>query len=223
LARNKLKKFKETSEFYHFFQPTRQELLDGFELRGKWNEIFFKNDVPLIIEIGCGRGEYVVELSQKFPNKNFIGIDKKGARMWTGAKYTIEQNITNVAFLRILAEDVNLAFAPNEVDEIWITFPEPQPKKSKEAKRFTSPEFLKRYAQILKPNAVINLKTDNTDFFNYTLSVIEKYNHEILHVTEDLYAQNNLNDNEILNIKTHYESIWLDKGLTIKYLKFRLK
>jgi tRNA (guanine-N7-)-methyltransferase len=223
LAKRKLQRFAENETFSHFFQPGWEELSAGFSLRGNWNAGFFGNDNPVIIEMGCGKGEYTVDLSHKYPERNFIGIDKKGARMWRGAKTVSEENRTNVAFVRIRAENICQVFSPGEVDEIWITFPEPQPNSPRHSKRFTSPEFIERYRKLLKPGGVIHLKTDNDMFYRYTLDVIREEGHELLYENTDLYA--NPADPEVkdvIDVQTHYEKIWLAQGLTIKYLKFKL-
>jgi len=224
LAKRKLQRFAENETFEHFFQPGWEELSAGFSLRGNWRSGFFRNDKPLIIEMGCGKGEYTVDLSGKYPERNFIGIDKKGARMWRGAKTSIEANRPNVAFLRIRAENICQVFGPAEVDEIWITFPEPQPNSPRHSKRFTSPEFIERYRKLLKPDGLIHLKTDNDMFYNYTLDVINEQGHKLLYSNNGLYA--NPDDSEVkdvIDVQTHYEKIWLSQGLTIKYLKFKLK
>jgi len=224
LAKRKLQRFAENATFTHFFQPGWEELSAGFSLYGKWNTDFFGNNNPIIIEMGCGKGEYTVDLSTKYPQKNFIGIDKKGARMWRGAKISNEENKPNVAFLRIRAENICKVFAADEVDEIWITFPEPQPNSPRHSKRFTSPEFIDRYRKLLKPGGIIHLKTDNDMFYNYTLDVIKDGGHALLYSNSDLYA--NPADPEVrdvVDVQTHYEKIWLAEGLAIKYLKFRLK
>jgi len=223
LAKRKLQRFAENATFNHFFQPEWEELSAGFSLRGKWNDDFFKNDNPIIIEMGCGKGEYTVDLSDKYPERNFIGIDKKGARMWRGAKISNEEDRPNVAFVRIRAENIGMVFGPDEIDEIWITFPEPQPNSPRHSKRFTSPEFIERYRKVLKPGGTIHLKTDNDMFYNYTLDVIKEDGHHLIYNNSDLYA--NPGDPEVkdvIDVQTHYEKIWLEQGLTIKYLRFRL-
>jgi tRNA (guanine-N7-)-methyltransferase len=223
LAKRKLQRFAENATFTHFFQPGWEELSAGFSLRGKWNVNFFGNTNPVIIEIGCGKGEYTVDLSDKYPDRNFIGVDKKGARMWRGAKTSSEENSPNVAFVRIKAENIYKVFGPAEIDEIWITFPEPQPNSPRHSKRFTSPEFLQRYRQILKPGGIIHLKTDNDMFYDYTINVIKEGNHHLVYNNSDLYS--NSDDPEVkdvIDVQTHYEKIWLEQGLTIKYLRFKL-
>lgn len=224
MAKRKLQRFAENATFNHFFQPGWEELSAGFSLRGKWNSDFFCNGNPVIIEMGCGKGEYTVDLSTKYPDKNFIGIDKKGARMWRGAKTSIEESRKNVAFVRMRAENINMVFNADEVDEIWITFPEPQPNSPRHSKRFTSPEFINRYRKLLKRGGIIHLKTDSDLFYNYTLGIISDGGHELLYNASDLYS--NPSDPEVrdvIDVQTHYEKMWLSQGLTIKYLRFRLK
>jgi tRNA (guanine-N7-)-methyltransferase len=223
LAKRKLQHFAENETFTHFFQPGWEELSAGFSLRGNWKTNFFANNNPLIIELGCGKGEYTVDLATKYPERNFIGIDKKGARMWRGAKTSHEENSENVAFVRIRAENIAKVFGPEEVDELWITFPEPQPNSPRHSKRFTSPEFIQRYRQFLKPDGIIHLKTDNNMFYNYTLDVIKESGHHLLFNTSDLYANPDAPEVvDVVDIQTHYEKIWLEQGLTIKYLRFKL-
>lgn len=224
MAKRKLQRFAENATFNHFFQPGWEELSAGFSLRGKWNSDFFCNGNPVIIEMGCGKGEYTVDLSTKYPDKNFIGIDKKGARMWRGAKTSIEESRKNVAFVRMRAENINMVFNADEVDEIWITFPEPQPNSPRHSKRFTSPEFINRYRKLLKRGGIIHLKTDSDLFYNYTIGIISDGGHELLYNASDLYS--NPSDPEVrdvVDVQTHYEKMWLSQGLTIKYLRFRLK
>lgn len=224
MAKRKLQRFAENETFNHFFQPGWEDLSAGFSLRGKWNSDFFVNTNPVIIEMGCGKGEYTVDLSNKYPERNFIGIDKKGARMWRGAKTSDEEKRSNVAFVRIRAENIGKVFGPGEVDEIWITFPEPQPNSPRHSKRFTSPEFIARYRQVLKSGGIIHLKTDNDMFYAYTLEVIKEGGHHLIYCNNDLYA--NTGDPEVkdvVDVQTHYEKIWLEQGLTIKYLRFMLK
>ena len=223
MAKRKLQRFAENETFNHFFQPGWEELSAGFSLRGNWNSNFFRNSNPVIIEMGCGKGEYTVDLSSKYPQRNFIGIDKKGARMWRGAKISNEDSRANVAFVRIRAENIAKVFGPAEIDEIWITFPEPQPNSPRHSKRFTSPQFIERYRQVLKPGGIIHLKTDNDMFYEYTLEVIREYGHTLLYNNPDLYATpDDPEVKDVIDVQTHYEKIWLEQGLTIKYLRFRL-
>jgi tRNA (guanine-N7-)-methyltransferase len=222
-SKNKLKRFKENETFKNVIQPTREELVKkDFVLKGKWNKDFFKNDNPLVLELGCGKGEYSVELGRKYPNKNFIGIDIKGARFWRGAKTALEENITNVGFLRTQIELVDHAFAPNEVDEIWITFPDPQIKYKRTKHRMTNSDFLQRYKSILKPDGVVNLKTDSEFMHGYTLGLLQGAGHEILYANHDVYKQEG-SPEEVTSIQTFYESQYLEQNKPITYIRFKIK
>lgn len=217
MGKNKLAKFANMEEYPHVFQYPFAILKEkGFEMKGKWNEVFFKNTNPIILELGCGKGEYTVELAKLFPQKNFIGIDIKGARMWTGAKQSKEEELPNVAFLRTHIELLNHFFEKDEVDEIWITFPDPQMNKT--SKRMTSTRFMKLYRQVLKTNGVIHLKSDSNFMFTYTQAMVKENKLPVLFETDNLY-QSGLVD-EILKIQTFYEQQWIARGLNIKYLKF---
>ena len=187
-------------------------------MKGRWNEQFFHNDNPIVLELGCGKGEYAVGLARRFPDKNYVGIDCKGARMWTGAKEATAEGITNVAFLRTDIELINHFFAPGEVSEIWITFADPQMKKVN--KRLTSTYFLSIYKNILAENGKIHLKTDSNFLFTYTSLVAEVNNFNVRKKCDDIYSDENRDD--VLNIKTYYERQWLSRGKTIKYLQFEL-
>ncbi len=218
--KNKLQKFAEIKTFNNFFEYSYQEILKGFHLKGKWAEKFFKNNNPIVLELGCGKGEYTTGLAQRYPEKNFIGIDIKGARIWRGIKTTEEKNLNNVAFIRDRVNLVNHYFGKNEISEIWITFPDPYARDTKARKRLTSPEFIDLYTKFLRKDAIINLKTDNFIVFESTLDTIDEYNHEILYQTSDVYNQGL--DNELTQIQTFYEKKWLEHGTKIKYLKFSL-
>jgi tRNA (guanine-N7-)-methyltransferase len=187
-------------------------------MKGHWREQFFKNDNPIVLELGCGRGEYTVGLGRMYPDKNFIGVDIKGARMWTGATDSMREGMANVAFLRTNIEIIDRFFAEGEVDEIWITFPDPQMKKV--TKRLTSTAFLQRYAKFLKPEGIVHLKTDSNFLYTYTDALVQVNNLPIEVNTTDLYNSGLADD--ILSIRTYYEQQWLDRGLNIKYLKFHL-
>ena len=217
--KRKLEHFEENKTFYNFFQPSYPELINGFHLKGNWHEKFFRNGHPIVLELGCGKGEYSVNLAKKYPGKNFIGIDIKGARMWKGASISNSEKLLNTAFVRTSIELLEYIFAPGEVNEIWITFPDPQPNKPRIKKRLTSPQFLERYKKILAQEAVIHLKTDNSNLFEYTLEVISEGNHELLYHTRDLY--NSGVDNETTQIQTFYEKMFLKEGIPIKYLRFK--
>lgn len=190
----------------------------GKPLKGKWAADFFKNTNPVVVELACGKGEYTVNLAQMFPGKNFIGVDYKGNRIWRGAKTALEEGVANVAFLRIQIENLIDYFVENEVDEIWITFPDPQPQISREKKRLTSDRFLNMYRQILRPCGCMNLKTDNDGFYAYTVEQTEKLNLPVQVKTEDLYHSEFAD--EVLSIKTYYEKKYLAHNKNINYIKF---
>jgi len=222
VSKNKLEKFAENETFPNFFQFGYEQIKeDGFPLKGKWAKDFFKNNHPVILELGCGRGEYTVGLAEMYPDRNFIGIDRKGARMWKGCKMSRENNMQNVAFLRMQINHITHYFDTNEVSEIWITFPDPQPKRSKVNKRLTSPLFLDFYRQILQQNGVIHLKTDDDLLYAYTLEVVENLKEELLEKHENIDAA--AHSNETLNIETYYEKMWKEEGKSIKYIKFKFR
>ncbi|PLX09309.1 MAG: tRNA (guanosine(46)-N7)-methyltransferase TrmB [Marinilabiliales bacterium] len=221
-AKNKLQKFAENKEFPHFFEPKlHYSMQEDFIMKSKWNENFFKNDNPIIVELGCGKGEYSVELAKLKNKTNHIGIDIKGARMWKGAKDSYKLGLKNIAFVRTRVEFTPLCFSKGEVDELWITFPDPQlgPKK-RIKKRLTSSRFLSYYQSFLKNNAIINLKTDDDTLYLYTKSVIEFNNLEVITDTNNLYESEHYKG--ILQVKTHYEKLWNKENKTIKYLRFIL-
>lgn len=222
-SKNKLKRFRENDTFNNVFQPTRDDLVKSqYELKGNWNSTFFKNTNPLVLELGCGKGEYSVELAKKYPNKNFIGIDIKGARFWRGAKTAIEENIPNVAFIRAQIELIDCLFAENEVDEIWITFPDPQIKYKRTKHRMTNSEFLKRYKTVLKPEGIMNLKTDSEFMHGYTLGLLHGAGHEVLYANHDVYKQEG-SPEEVTSIQTYYESQYLVHDKAITYIRFKIK
>lgn len=219
MAKRKLARFAEMESFQNVLQPDFTEVFrKDHAIKGKWRELFFKNSNPLVIELGCGKGEYTVGLAKKYSEKNFIGIDIKGARIWRGAKTALDENIKNAGFLRTRIEFIDSFFQKNEVDEIWLTFPDPQPKKSK--KRLSSGRFLNIYRNFIKHEGIVHLKTDNKELYQYTLSLARSNNLKIEAQTDDLYA--NTMCDEILGIRTFYEKQFLEKGLKIHYLKFRL-
>lgn len=219
MGKNKLKKFADMETIDFVFQyPFSRLNSEGFPLKGRWHSDFFKNQNPIVLELGCGKGEYTVGLARRFPDKNFIGIDIKGARMWTGATQARNENLKNVAFVRTSIELLQSFFAPGEVSEIWITFPDPQMKKVR--KRLTSTRFMDLYRHVTADNAAIHLKTDSPFLFEYTSQMTELNHLPIVIKTDDLYSSGLADD--ILDIKTHYERQWLDRGLTIKYISFLL-
>lgn len=220
MGKNKLKKFAEMKTIDLVFQyPFSRLKEEGFPLRGRWGADFFGNDNPIVLELGCGKGEYTVGLARQFPDRNFIGIDIKGARMWTGACQARDAGMTNVAFIRTSIELLDSFFAPGEVAEIWITFPDPQMKKVR--KRLTGTRFIDLYRRVSRPDGIVNLKTDSPFLYAYTSMMAAQNGLQAIEATDDLYATISP-DNPILNIRTHYENQWLDRGLTIKYIRFPL-
>ena len=225
MGKNKLARFAENKILPNVFQPTRDEALDHYPLKGKWRTEIFKNQNPIVLELGCGKGEYSVGLAKSFPNKNFIGIDIKGARFWFGAKEAVEKNLNNVAFLRTQIELVDCFFDHDEVDEIWITFPDPQIKYRRTKHRMTHPDFLDRYKKILKKDGIVHLKTDSEFLHGYTLGLLQGQGHEIISAHHDIYGAPEYEPGTPLlrEIKTYYEGLFSAKGKTITYLKFRIK
>ena len=193
-----------------------------FEMKGHWHEQYFHNDHPIVLELGCGKGEYTVGLAQQYPDVNFIGVDIKGARMWTGATQALNEGLKNVAFLRTNIEIIDRFFAPDEVQEIWLTFSDPQMKNPR--KRLTSTWFLERYRHFLVDGGIIHLKTDSNFLFTYTTCLVEHNQLPLLEKTDDLYHTSQLSTltSQLLSIQTYYESMWIARGLNIKYMKFRL-
>jgi tRNA (guanine-N7-)-methyltransferase len=219
VGKNKLAKFEEMEGFGHVVQAPYNKIKNNdFHLKGKWNVGFFHNRNPVILELGCGKGEYTVELAEKNPAVNFIGVDIKGARLWKGAKQALQKELKNVAFLRTNIEIIPQFFGEKEIDEIWLTFPDPQMKKTR--KRLTSTTFLKKYKTFLKPDGIVHLKTDSNFQFTYTRGLVYLNGFEVLAETDNLYESDL--QNEMLQIKTFYEKQWLARGITIKYIAFRL-
>jgi len=218
MSKNKLKKFDEMLKFDNVFQYPFSELQasNGCPLKGCWHGKVFHNDKPLVLELGCGRGEYTVGLGRLFPGRNFIGIDIKGARMWAGAKEALAAGMTNVAFLRTNIELIDMFFDAGEVSEIWLTFPDPQMKKVN--KRLTSTRFLRLYSRILAANGLIHLKTDSNFMYEYTCATVKENKLPVEESTADLYNSGMADD--LLSIRTCYEQQWLDRGLSIKYIRF---
>lgn len=222
-SKNKLKRFKENETFQNVFQPTREEVVGNqFPLKGKWNSEFFKNNHPIIIELGCGKGEYSVGLAEQYPNKNFVGIDIKGARFWRGAKTAVESGMDNVAFVRTQIELIEGIFAEGEVAEIWITFPDPQIKYKRTKHRMTNSEFLKLYKRILQSDGVVNLKTDSEFMHGYTLGLLHGEGHEVLYANHNVY-KNEGAPQEVIGIQTFYEKQYLEINKAITYIRFKIK
>lgn len=224
MPKNKLKKFAEINSFSNVLQPSARP--DGtfinFPLKGKWKSSFFRNPNPIVLEIGCGKGEYTLALGSAFADINFIGIDIKGDRIWHGARKALNEGMPNIAFLRAQAEMINDFFDKDEVSGIWLTFPDPFERKAKAKKRLTSPQFLARYRQILQPGSPIQLKTDNTSLFQYTLSMIEEEHHQLLSHSYNLYDDKQVNEPLLKDVQTYYEKMFLKEGKPIHYLKFSL-
>lgn len=219
-SKNKLKRFNQNLTFANVIQPEREELTGGeFALKGNWRKDFFKNDRPIVLELGCGKGEYSVYLAQQYPEKNFIGIDIKGARFWTGAKQSLELGLPNVGFMRTQIELVDYAFAEDEVDEIWITFPDPQIKFKRTKHRLTNPSFLNRYHKILKPKGQLHLKTDSEFLHGYTLGLLEGMGWEVDYAHHDIYGNPHA-PKHATAIQTYYENMFKEKGKLITYLNF---
>jgi len=220
VGKNKLQRFAEMKSFDNVFQPTHNEVWENnYQLKGNWNKDVFKNDNPIVLEVGCGKGEYSVGLAKQFPNKNFIGIDIKGARIYCGAKEALDNELGNVAFIRTYAELLGSIFSVGEIAEIWITFPDPQMKKVN--KRLTGTRFLSLYSKLLSKDGIVHLKSDSNFLYEYTKYVIEENNLKILVDTDDLY--NSDKADEILSIRTYYEQQFLTRGIPIKYHKFMLE
>jgi len=220
-SKNKLKRFNQNLTFLNVIQPSREELIESkFPLKGNWCKDFFKNDNPIVIELGCGKGEYSVYLAKENLRKNFIGIDLKGARFWAGAKESLELELTNVAFIRAQIELVSDLFSENEIDEIWITFPDPQIKYKRTKHRLTNPQFLAKYKKILKPEGFIHLKTDSEYMHGYTLGLLQGMGIEVAYAHHDLYT-NPYAPKEASAVQTYYEKIYLEENKPITYLKFK--
>lgn len=213
MGKDKLRKFAEIDTF-----PNVYQLHLGKVMKGKWAKEHFKNEQPIVLELACGKGEYAVNLAKLFPEKNFIGVDLKGNRIWRGARTGVDEGIQNLAFLRIQIEDILEFFAPGEIDEIWITFADPQPQESREKKRLTYPGFLEKYRILLKEGGKVNLKTDNDGLYNYTVEKVAELNLLTHKNTNNLYYSDVVD--EVLSIKTHYERIYLKTDKNINYIQF---
>ena len=223
MGKGKLAKFAEMETFEHVFQYP-YSIIDNvpFDMKGHWRDDFFHNNNPIVLELGCGKGEYAVQLAQMYPDKNFIGVDIKGARMWTGAKQALDAGLKNVAFLRTNIEIIDRFFDKDEVQEIWLTFSDPQMKNPR--KRLTSTYFLERYRRFLVDGGLIHLITDSNFLYTYTNYLVEENQLPLLFSTTNLYAESSLDGQaqQILNIRTYYESMWIARGIPIKYMKFSL-
>lgn len=207
--------------FPNVIEPEFREVFNkDYRLKGKWHEKVFQNDNPIVLELGCGKGEYTVNLARRYSDHNFIGIDIKGARMWRGAKTALEENITNAVFLRTRVDFITSFFGEDEVKAIWITFPDPQPKKAR--KRLVSTRFLTYYQHFIQNNTTIHLKTDNPDIYQYTLAIIRENELELLHAENNIHRVNNKQLKEIRKIQTFYEKQFLEKNKEIKYVAFKL-
>ena len=219
-SKNKLKRFIENKTFSNVIQPNREELISNqFNLKGNWNNLYFRNNNPIVVELGCGKGEYTVNLAKLNPSVNYIGIDIKGARFWRGAKTANEENLDNVVFLRTQIELINHVFGNDEVSEIWLTFPDPQIKYQRRKHRLTNPIFLEIYKNILKSDGIVHLKTDSEFLHGYTLGLLEGLSITPLMSNHNVYSNLNAPD-EVLNIKTHYEKLFSELDKNISYLSF---
>jgi tRNA (guanine-N7-)-methyltransferase len=219
---SKLEKFAELETFTNCYKFFFDNLQEGFALKGRWQGEQFHNTNPLLLELGCGKGEYTIGLARHHPEKNYIGVDIKGNRIWTGAKQAIEQKLSNVAFLRTRIDFIDHCFEAGEVDEIWITFPDPQPQSTRARSRLTHPLFINRYKKFLKPGGLVHLKTDSTSLYEYTLEVINALKLPLVWHTNDLYKNCPTDRQELVSIKTYYEKLFTDKGEDIKYICFKL-
>ncbi len=222
-SKNKQKRFRENETFTNVVQPSREEVIENsLDLKGNWSKKFFKNDKPLVLELGCGKGEYSVNLAGAYPDKNFLGIDIKGARFWRGAKTALEEGLQNVGFLRTQIELVDCVFGENEVDEIWITFPDPQIKYKRTKHRLTNAEFLQKYKKILKPDGFVHLKTDSEFMHGYTLGLLHGLAEIVEYAHHDVYG-NDYSPSDVTNIQTFYETQYLGEGKKITYIRFKFR
>ncbi len=220
MGKNKLKKYEQTLQYSNILQPDKQSLFNGYELKGQWRTNIFENNHPLIVELGAGKGETSLMMAQKYPEVNFVAIDIKGDRLLKGAREAIELGLENIVFLRMQIEHITYAFEKEEVDEFWITFPDPFPKERRAKKRMTSSRFLELYEQVLRPDGLLHLKTDSTLMYEFTLETIEELNHELVYSTADLYNETDANP-DATQLQTFYERRWLEEGRIIKYLQFK--
>ena len=232
--KNKLKRFADVAEFKNVLEPSLKDVIDSnnggailpHPIKGKWKTEFFPNNKPLVLELACGGGEYTVALARQNPENNYLGVDIKGARLWKGAKIALNEGLDNAGFIRTRIDFITSFFEKDEVDEIWITFPDPQPQKNRARKRLTAPLFMNRYKEFLKPGSLIHLKHDNDFFFNYTLEQIEEHGYKLEFVSHDIYAElDKIKDDklrDVLQVRTYYEDKFSEIGHVIKYLSFRI-
>ena len=219
MAKHKLQRFAENETFTNLFQHQNYDVRnDAFPLKGKWGQDYFHNDHPIVVEVGCGRGEYTVSMARNFPDKNFVGMDRKGARLWRGCKDATLENLTNAAFIRGQIDDIDRYFAPGEVSEIWVTFPDPQPKKAR--RRLVSPNFVERYRHVWGDKGVLHLKTDSRLLYEYLLETAAEENWHITDNIEDVYAQTGYPF--LTGIQTFYEKKWLEEGSLISYIRIEV-
>jgi tRNA (guanine-N7-)-methyltransferase len=222
MGKDKLRKFRENEEMHNVVQPTTEEAINGLHLKTHWSKKQFGNNQGIVLELGCGKGEYTVEMARRCPEKNHVGVDIKGARLWRGAKSATEEGLDNVAFLRTRIDFIENCFGENEVEEIWITFPDPQIKYKRAKHRLTHPEYLLKYAKLLKSGGTVNLKCDSEYLHGYTHGIIQMLGLEIEESYHDIYAQIQPNEGILFDVITHYESIWLNQGKAITYIRFKL-
>ena len=220
MGKNKISRFEDNKTFEFLFQRSYEQLDGGFHLKGKWNE-FFGNNNPIILELGCGKGEYTVGLAKRHPDRNYIGVDIKGSRMWVGCKQVREMGLKNVAFIRARIALIEFFFGRDEVSEIWLTFSDPHLREGHSRKRLSSPQYLARYSKFLKDDNIIHLKTDNPNLFEFTKKVIKDDGHELMYISEDVYNKGALA--EVMEIQTFYEKMWIEEGRTIQYLNFKMR
>lgn len=220
MSRTKLRRFEENKSFHHVVEPSRAALIEEWKLKGNWNETIFQREQPITLELGCGKGEYTVALAKRHPERHFIGVDIKGARLWRGAKTAVEESLYNAAFLRCQIELIDRAFGFQEVDEIWITFPDPQIKYKRGKHRLTHPDFLARYQKILRPGGRIKLKTDSEFLHGYTQGVVEMMGLPVYRAFYDIDRQLLDQTSDLHQVRTHYEGLFREKGKAITYLEF---
>lgn len=222
MARSKLQRFADNARYPNVIEPTREALLGEFSLRGQWNNLFFKNDKPLVLELGCGKGEYTLAMAREQPNANYIGIDIKGARIWYGATEALEEKLDQVAFLRMPIDLLTRAFAAQEVSEIWITFPDPQIKYKRSKHRLTQVAWLRNYREILRPDGQVHLKTDSEFLYGYTQGILQAQGHSILDAYHNIDLQIKDRNHWVHKVRTYYEAYFRSKGKNITYTRFLL-